>query len=264
MFLSVAVSNATFMLRRWIAKLSRGPLERFADIHQVCTFFRQRGAASLLLEGTAHAYHVNTMQSAAAYLMELRRVDDAAKVTSFAKPLFDAVSSGYWDAARAMAQASRMTWNEASEYEDDFLYVLFWLQFALLEAPRSDCTATLDRYEAVLEGARDIRLEICRALLDSDVESFDVALTALLSQRAVDVTAMIERNTMSDDAAAWLRHFALEGLALLKLADRVGLARGTDYLHCPNVLHADSPFRFDPDAWRQVDFVPSAAPPVAE
>lgn len=111
MFLEVAIGNAQFMLPRGIGMLSRGPVGRIDDVHQICTYYRQLGVATLLQEGTADRYHVCAMQSAGMYLHELQRQPEEAKVTSFAKPLFDAIGSGYWQAARWIAEASRATWN---------------------------------------------------------------------------------------------------------------------------------------------------------
>jgi Immunity protein 49 len=259
MFLSVAVDNANFMIPRGLVALSRGPLARHQDIHQICTAFRQRGVASLFLEGVADAYWVNAMQSASVFIMELRRTADAAKVTSFARPLFDAASAGYWEAALEIARLSRTTWNRDYEYEDDFLYVRSWIQALLGEGARA-VEATLRRWEEVLEGAADVRLDICRALLGRDDEAFDSGLRALLAKRQVDVNDMVARKAMADDAAVWMQHFALEGVALLQLAERMGLHPGQRYLHCPDALRAKSPFVFDPNAWMRADYVPRRYP----
>lgn len=255
MFLSVAVENAEFMLERGIRQLARGPLARHADIHQICTFFRQRGVASLLLEGTADTYHVCAMQSASAYAMELRRIPDTDKVTAWSRPLQDAVGSGYWSAAEEIARSSRTTWNSDYEYEDDFSYVRFW-HHLLLGGTDDEIEATLERYEEVLAGAPDVRLDICRALHARDEEAFDEALRALLDERRDKVNEMIGSDAISKEAAQWIQHFALEGVALLALAEKHGLSTGREYLHCPDVVRGGSPFQYDPNAWMRVDFVP--------
>lgn len=257
MFLSVAVDNANFLIPRALASVSRGTLPH-QEIHQLCTAFRQRGVASLFLEGEPDAYWVNAMQSAAAFLMELRRTPEEEKVTSFARPLFDAVGAGYWDAAVEISRLSRTTWNRDQEYEDDFLYAHFWTQL-LLGAPGPGLEAILARHAQVLEGGADVRLDLCRALLRRDDEGFDAALRALLAHRDVEVRGMVARKAISDDAAVWLQHFALEGVALLQLARRLGLRAGEGYLHCPDALRAVSPFAFDPHAWATPTYVPRRA-----
>jgi len=59
---------------------------------------------------------------------------------------------------------------------------------------------------------------------------------------------------MPEESWSWLRYFSSEGLALLKLADRVGLAVGTEYLHVSEGLRANPTFAFDPDAWRRLKY----------
>jgi hypothetical protein len=256
MFLSVAIGNAEFMLPRGLRMLAQGPVARIDDVHQVCTFYRQLGVATMFQEGDADRYHVAAMQSASLYLFELQRQPDAAKVTSFAKPLFDAIGSGYWEAARWIAEASRATWNPDREYEDDFLYVWFLMQHALLDAPREETEKLLDRYEAVLEGAFDVRLALCRALLDTDEVAFDTELRALLERRRDEVDALADRGALGNDAAMWMRHFALEGIALLELAKRQSMKTGSRYLHCPDPARTESPYEFDRNAWMRIDYRP--------
>ncbi|MBK6919724.1 MAG: immunity 49 family protein [Deltaproteobacteria bacterium] len=256
MFLSVAVKNANFMIPRGIREISPGPLPRHIHVHQLCTYFRQRGVARLLLEGVPEGYYVNAMQSAAAFLLELRRAADAAKATSFARPFFDAVSAGYWDAALDIVASSRTTWNPDFEYEDDFYYVWF-LMLACKGAPPAELDDVLAHYRDVLEGVYDARWSICRALFDRDERAFDGALRRLLDRRRDEVDELSQGSAMRGETTAWLQHFALEGVALLRIAERLGLSPAHDFLHCPDVLRTDSPFVFDPNAWMQPDFRPT-------
>ena len=186
MFLEVAIDNAHFMLPRGIHTLAKGPVGRIDDVHQICTYYRQLGVATLLQEGSADRYDICAMQSAGMYLYELEPQPDGAKVTSFAKPLFDAIGSGYWEAARWIAEASRPTWNPEREYEDDFLYVWFLIQHGVLQAPAEVTEPILERYEEVLDGELDLRLDVCRALLRRHAKDFDTALVGLLERRRRD------------------------------------------------------------------------------
>lgn len=258
-YLPSAISNSDFNLPRGIRAMGRGPLVPHTTIHDICTYFRQRGVARLLFEGVPDGYHLNAMQSAAAFLFELRRVADSEKVTSFMRPIFDAAGSAYWDAALQIAAASRRTWNPDHEYEDDFLYALGWLQ--LLEGAAADALdATIAQYRRVLDRAADLRFDILCALVARDATELDVALVALLEQRKREADALAAKGGMPVDTAAWVQNFALEGVALLKLAERLGIPAGTDYLHCPEIVRPDSPFVFDPDAWRSADFIPTRRP----
>lgn len=258
-FLSTAIENSEHVLPRGIRRASKGPLE-LDEVHQVCTLFRQLGVASLFVEGQADPYHRCAMQSASLYLNQLRQQPEDAKVTSFIKPWFDAAASSYWDAAKLIAQASRATHNPKREYEDDFLYAWFLMQHAALDAPRAETEPILDRYSAVLEGAHDLRLDICRALLEDDPSGFETALADLLQDREERVNAMIDRGSISGDAASWVRSFALEGMALLSIAERQGMGPGPRFLHCPDIARGGSPYVFSPNAWMQVSITPNRRP----
>lgn len=256
MFLPVAIDNAEFVLERALPGLALGALDELDELLQVCAFFRQRGTCSLLHTGSAEGFHVNNMQSAAAFAHRLPQLDEARKVTAWAKPVFDCVASGYWQAARYIAHYSRKQWNPDYEYEDDFLYARFVLEHLILGGPVSEAAAMLDDYERALEGGSDLRLDICRALLERDADELDLGLRALMAARAERAWAQVERGVITHDPATWYPHVSVEGLALLALAGQIGLSTGTHYPQCPEVARAASPFVFDADAWRSLQFRP--------
>lgn len=255
-FLDSYIRNATFAVERQIRLLETGGLAPQRGIHAMCTMFRQRGVCDLLLTGQTDGFYVNMMQSAAAFLYHLGTTADADKVTSFAKPFFDAVAGSYWDAAGEIAARSRPAWNPDYEYEDDFVYVYFLMQHAFLQGPDDTLDALLARYEAILDGAFDARLEICRALRARDDAAFHEGLVILLEQRQQNVEDLIGRGALTDEQAAWVRPFSIEGAALVKLADRLGLAAGEHYLHVPELIRGPGPFVFSKDAWRTVTYTP--------
>jgi hypothetical protein len=254
-FLSVSIENSEFMLPAAIEALANGELQRHDQVHQVCTLFRQRGLSQMLRDGVARGVHVAAMQSCGALVFGLRDWPESTKVTSYANPLFDAIACRYWDGAAAIAEASRMSWNPDYEYEDDFLYVRFVIEFALHRNPHA-AQRSLERYAEVLDGPADARLEVCQALLASDAAAFDEALVRLLDERDERVQGFIRRGAISDDAARWLAHVSVEGLALLAIAEREGLETAEHYLHCPAVARRPSPWCYDPDAWRSLHYAP--------
>lgn len=250
-FLSVSVENADFLLPTAIAHLATGRLLHPSDVHQVCTLFRQRGLAQMLLEGQARAWHLAAMRSAGAFVHGLDTWPRTTQVNSFATPLFDALAAGYWEAARAIAVRSRTDPNPDWEYVEDFLYVRFIFEFHL--AGEFEAAAmTLEHYARVLDGPADARLEVCRALLESDAVSFDEGLVRLLDERDERVRGWIAKATIGPDAARWLAHVSVEGLALLAIARHSGLKLAADYLHCPAIARAPSPLPYDSDAWRNL------------
>lgn len=255
-YLADFIDNAEDGLEILIPAATRGELDG-RGIHKLCDRYRQRGACTFLLTGEAAPFFVNAMQSAGAYLSWLRRAEESQKVTSWARPFYDAVGGAFWDCARSIAEASRTTWNGSREYEEDFLFMAFLMKLFFLGAGEGECRALIASHEKVTEGADEAHRNVCLALLEKDAALFDRSLRELLQARSDRVEAMIEREAIPEESWAWLRYFSLEGLALLKLADRSGLPVGTDYLHVSERLRKGAGFAFDPEAWRQLRYTRS-------
>ncbi|MDZ7591861.1 MAG: hypothetical protein U5L05_14535 [Rubrivivax sp.] len=247
--LPVYIENASYRIERLVPELASGRAD-WRQVQSLCTWFRQRGVCSLLLDADPHALYRNLMQSAAAFLHHLSACDEDGKVTSQAKPLFDALGGGYLDAARSIARASRRAWNRNKEYEDDFLYI-YLLNGLLIDPEAADLAPTLARLEVAAKGKEPTRLALCQALLARDVQAFDDALAQNLAERVDIIEGMVERGTLSAELATWMRHFAGEGFALVRLAEALGMQLPTQYLHVPSAARPLSPLAFDPGCWRR-------------
>jgi hypothetical protein len=194
------------------------------------------------------------MQSAGAFLHFLAACPEEQKITSQGRPFLDALDGGYFDAAVSIARQSRTTWNPGHEYEEDFLYVHQLMLIAMEEA--SEDGAALARLEALEPGTDPERVDLCRSLIVKDSAAFAGALTANLYNRRDKVEAMIKRGALPDELSAWMRYFAGEGLALVRLAERRGMQTESQYLHIPAVARPLPPWKFDPDAWRTLNYQP--------
>lgn len=243
------IENAEDLARDLIPELQAGKLDR-KGISALCFSFRQHGVCTLLQNNAPDVLYLRAMQSAGAYLSFLGFANDDQKVTSEARPFLDAVGCGYWDAATEIARASRRTWNEGCEYEEDFLFVLFLMEHFFLGAPVDRSRAIIDEHERVTEGEDRAHREVCTALLERDSALFHSSLTDLLAERKERVEAMVRRDAMPEEHWSWLRYFSLEGWALLKLAERQGMQTALNYLHVPRAIRKPSPLVFDSDAWR--------------
>jgi hypothetical protein len=250
-YLADFIDNASDDLEVYLPAALRGELD-FKNLLQMCFRFRQRGMCSFLFDGNPQPFFRNLMQSAGVFLEHLPRIPDAQKVTSHSKPFYDAIAGGFWDCAGNIALASRRTWNQTKEYEDDFLFVWFVMQYFFLGATESECRALVTAHEAAAEGADHEHRDICLGFLDKDGPRFDAGLREVLAKRSQKVEGLVERETMPEEVWSWLRYFSLEGLALVKLADRAGLPISVDYLHVNEALRTSPSLTFDPGAWRMI------------
>ena len=131
------------------------------------------------------------------------------------------------------------------------------MQILFEPSSTSRCRELLAQLEIVHTPSEASRLALCRSLLARDGAAFDAALAAVLEERRDSVAEMTERGSLPEELAAWMRPFAGEGLAVIRLAEKLGMTTGPQYLHVPELLRPVSPYRFDPDAWRVLDYSPT-------
>lgn len=267
--LTDAIANSDYLLGHALPHFEAGRLCGLKQVLGFATLYRRRGTAQLLLQGLVEPLFVGQMQSAAAYLHGLARVPPDERVTSEAACLWDAIAGEYWDAAQEIANHSRRTHNAKREHEDDFLYVDFLLHRYFLapdeDAPPTEHTAheeaqaqRLERWEEVLEGGLDLRLDLCHALAAADLVAFEEAIVGIAGQRDERLADRLRTGTLTKEDMTWLQPVWSEGIALLRLAQRDGLAvEGMTAPRVPPITTSHNPFDFNAGAWRSVGFQPT-------
>ena len=264
--LHVAIDNAVGALTTVVPAYASGQYLQPNLPHAIGIYFRQLGTCRMLMEGVAVPVFQAQMQAAGAYLFRLPKMADEDKVTSLAAVFWDAVAGGYTSAARDIAIHSRPTPNLDREHEDDFLYVMYLMQRYFLRPAGSDAealerhageqAARLARWEAVLEGGDDPRLNLCQALRDGDAEAFQVALLRTGAARDAKLDNLVERGSLTEELALWMKPVWPEGLALLRLAERDGLGIAFDCPGVPDLLRILPPLPYDSNAWRSAIWTP--------
>jgi hypothetical protein len=247
-YLPQYIANADAYLEQLVPALAARTLS-WDGVQELCTAYRQRAACGFLLRGAARPFQLDLMRSGGAFLHFLRSAGDEPKVTSHAKPFFDAVGAGCWDCAAEIAHHSRMRHNPEMEYEEDFLYVSLLMKRFFLGAALDECRAILERIEEVIDGGSRVRLTLCDALLAKDPAQVDAGVRALLDERSRNVERMIARGALPEEAWSWLRYFASEGLAVLRLAAREGIPLRGPYPGVPEAARTAPDLAFTPDAW---------------
>ncbi|MBN1208015.1 MAG: immunity 49 family protein [Myxococcaceae bacterium] len=251
-FLPVFVSNA---LAENQEELLPEVLSNRCTLRAILTFcqnFRIAGIGEFFLTANPRELHLRLHQSGRAFAHFLSRADDSLKRTSRSLPFFDALSAWDLEGAALIARHSRRTWVQGEEYEEDFLFVEFLMQHLFLRASATDCKALLARYEKALQDADDIRLELCRALLENDEEAFGQSLERFLSERNDHYEALAQEDGIPEELRFTEGMLSVEGLALVRLADARGLATEEDYLHIPSIAREKPPGGLSPDAWRRI------------
>jgi hypothetical protein len=226
----------------------RNALHPACTLPMVGTFYedlvagrRALGILRLLLQADVYGFACELAYSAQARRHYLARCAKAAYsdynlVASRSEPLFDALAGGWLDLARDIAALSPKAFREGDEYEDDFCYAHFFHTYVTGAPGPPD--AILEQFEAALQGASSPRLQICRALAGRDQSAFDAAFADLLDARTREV-AKERRGTGDEDPAAAISTYVfVEGLAVLRVANHLGLTTLREYPQCPALARA--------------------------
>lgn len=251
-FLPVFVHNALGDAAELLPAVRAGKVS-WRKMLEFCQHLRLAGIGTLFLEGTSEGLLLRLSQSGRAFGHFLAHATVESKRTSQCAPFFDAVAAGDFEGATEVARHARREWVQGEEYEEDFLFVELLMQHFFLGAEPPRCEVLLARYEKALQGAEDVRWGICKALLESDGKAFGEALSLFLSERADQLRRQVKKDRLAPELAATIGHFCVEGLALVRLAERQGLPTEEDYLHVPSIAREPLPGTVHADSWLRLD-----------
>jgi hypothetical protein len=218
------------------------PIPQLGEVSvQVSQKLRTAAIIALLTKGSSDAFYHNLIRSARSRIAYLDRLasagvtDDHHQASGRVDPFLDAVAAADFDSARRIVALSLREWLRDHEYEDDFCYAQ--IVHGLITVP-TDVTRLerfFERFERVLDGQADARLDVCRAIARRDQAAFDEAFEALLAQRTRRIEAEKARKKIEEPTMIAERQVYIEGLALLQIATRLKFATQSDYLYCPSV-----------------------------
>lgn len=227
------------------------PLEIASEVcDYLSLLLRTDAKCCILLDGDRDRFFHTLRHSAQVRSYYLQRV---AKADSQGDPFF-AVSNGpaFFDALAArdfhlaaeIAALSPGHWQSESEYEDDFCFYKFFHLLASGTSNDDTLKQLVVRFEEVIQGEDSARLAVCQALLDRDQDAFDSAIEALLDERSAQIDADNDRFFTDEIVFYAKRCIYVEGLAVLNVADHLGLATREEYRYCPHLcrLPMQTPF----------------------
>jgi hypothetical protein len=210
--------------------------ERISDL------YRALAICKLLLEADTNAFYHDLMRSGhtRAYFMarchregHLQNVRLAA---SNVNAYFDSLASAGWDLAIRIASLSATSWFQDDEYEDDFSYARFFHVLTLAESQSGrKLEFLLDRYDLALEGNRNGRWHLCESFLSRNQEHFVSAFDEILRERAEQLAEDEESALGEEMTFVSEKHVFVEGLAILRMAERLGLSTDHEYQYIPGV-----------------------------
>lgn len=199
---------------------------------------RSAAIASLLIELDLNRFRGLLEQSGStrAFLLTSLGADEK-EASRFCKlsrlnGIVDSIVAGRRDLVQEIARASACGINKRFEYEEDYHYARVFHSLALDEVEEVQREA-LRLFEAQHEVASSPKLQLCRVVVEHDVDGFDGAFESLLEARSAEIEAM--RVSLSRDELEFstARHVYLEGLAWLRIASSRGVPLRQEYAYCP-------------------------------
>jgi hypothetical protein len=236
---------------------SVGELGNLAN--EIGSHYRALGISCFLLFADIEALGQGFTQSAVIRRHFLQRTAEEgapampARRSSFLDPFFDALAVNRRALAVGIADWSPKEWWEDFEYEEDYAYASFLFQIAREDHSGERLQPILDQFEAAVEGAADSRLAICKAINIRDPEGFEDSFLKLIVEFDAENEEIADPHSDSIKKQNFTfepnRFIFVEGLALLRLAEWLGIPTAMDYKYCPQELRINDFGPFDQGSW---------------
>lgn len=211
------------------------------QVNSLSKQFQSLGICYLLTEGDRYKYQENLARSAQTRIfLNLALNPDGHGNNRYlglsrSEAILDALCAGQLKLALKIVDSAYSSWHRAWEYEDDHLYfkIIHRLTQWIAGQPLMNVASDMDRWADVLDGASSTRLELCKALIDTDVDAFQEAMENFIAERV----ALFEEKRLcvaSDQADFWPRQFiSTEALAMLNIAHWLNIAPEDEFEMCP-------------------------------
>ena len=216
------------------------PIDELGDVSlEVSRKLRTLAITVLVSSGKSNVFFHNLIRSGRArhrYLSRCaaeNRLDDHHRSSGRVSPLMDTIASGDHDLARRIVDLSPAEWMQGHEYEDDYCYAQ--LVHCLLSGDEGRGPNLLERFTRFTEGEPNARLDVSRALISRAQNDFDEAFEQMLRQQEHAIAANKARGELEEPHVIANRRIFIEGLAILRLAEKVGLKTEEEYLFCPSI-----------------------------
>jgi len=223
----------------WAAGLDNAnyPINQFGALSEdVSEKLRTMAIGVLLVEADTDLFYHNLIRSARAretFLLRCRDQDfkDFHLAVSRSAAFFDALAASDFDLALRISQLSPREWVPEGEYEDDYCFTQFFHLIIQHETQPEDIAALLRQFEKALQGAGNPKLELCRALTVRDQLAFDKTFDEYIADH--DEHLREDAGRMEDTHVVAERQLFVEGLGVLRVAERLGLRTQPEYKYCP-------------------------------
>ena len=245
--ISGVVLDAAFW---WIGVEDPGtPANKVGDLSlEVSYKLRTLAVLALLGKASTDGFVHSCTRAARARRLYLRRLADANidrahhRVSGRYEPLLDAIAASDMTLVGEIERLSPADFRPPDEYEDDYCYAQLLQRLCRDRVPEADLELLLERFDRYLDGDINPRLPVCRALVERNEDRFAEAFDELLATFGKTIQRNVDRGQLEDVHVLAQRQVSIEGLAILRLADRRGIPTEREYLYCPSLARRPASF----------------------
>ncbi|MEW5802448.1 MAG: Imm49 family immunity protein [bacterium] len=179
-------------------------------------------------------------------------ISDEHLAISRNESFFDAIAAGAVELAREIADLSFDEWMKDGEYEDDFCYYLFFHNYlkGSENFDRAFLKKILARFEKSLERSSSGRLSICCAFYTLDQRGFEEGFQELVNERQNQIESYRLSNDLTFEPKS---HVFVEGLALLRIAEKAGFPIQREYQYCPAIARVPASASLPGDIYGEIE-----------
>jgi hypothetical protein len=219
------------------------PIEGLGDLSlEVSYKLRTLAILAILADASTDGFVHSCTRAARARKLYLHRLAkegidrDHHFVSGCYEPLLDAIASGDMPLVQEIEKLSPADFRPPDEYEDDYCYAQLLQRMCRDSVPEAELEPLLERFETYLDGDYNPRFPVCRALVERDQDGFEHAFEDFLTTLGEIIQKKIDGGRQVEDVHVFAqRHISIEGLALLRIADRRSIRTESDYLYCPSL-----------------------------
>lgn len=215
--------------------------------------YRRLGLAAYLMSADSAPLLGFLGKGGRTFLHFLRKGNPDEQATGKATAFFDAIVARDDAGARELSRLSRRQHREHAEYEEDFLYLRYLMDRFRGESEEADRAALLERFETVLDGEDDPRLEVCQSLEARDADQFSTSIAAFVEATGTRLDELSAADQLHPDEAATTAKVSVELVALCLLGAELGLETPRRLRRVPeDLLGKLTPPPHDDEAWKHV------------
>jgi hypothetical protein len=240
----------TYETAFWAAGLDNPdyPINQYGGLTEdISDKLRTLAIVILLVEADTDLFYHNLIRSGrarVAFLQRCRResFSDYHVAVSRTGAFFDSLAAGDFELASEIAKLSPREWIPEGEYQDDYCFTRFFHLLVQNETQDTELAGILAQYKKALDGGSSAGLDLCHAFAAHDQKAFDAAIEEYIA--AHDHHLDEDSGRMEDTHVVAERQIFVEGLGVLRAAERFGLKTQSEYRYCPTLarLPMTAPF----------------------